>query len=83
MITVVPRRLARHATSDDGIDDVIARVAARLRPIRGSLPPAELDALAHDIVLDVARFVLRWAEGTTAASADQPGELNRPSGVRA
>jgi len=44
------------------VDRVIARVAARLRPIRGPLRPAELDALAQDIVLDVARFVLEWTE---------------------
>jgi hypothetical protein len=50
------------ATDDEGVDDVIAPVAARLRCIRGPLPAVEFDAVADDIVLDVARFVLEWAE---------------------
>jgi hypothetical protein len=52
-------------TGDERVDDVIARVAARLRVIRGPLPAVEFDAVAHDIVLDVARFVLDWTERDT------------------
>ena len=46
----------------DALDDLMARVALRLRQIREPLPPAELDTLVHDIVLEVARFVLEWTE---------------------
>jgi len=47
---------------DERVENVIARIATKLRLIRGPLPPVEFDAVAHDIVLDVARFVLEWAE---------------------
>ncbi|HEX6057445.1 MAG TPA: hypothetical protein VFZ11_00410 [Gemmatimonadaceae bacterium] len=59
---------------DDGIEDLMSRVVDELRSIRGSMPQAELDAMAHDIVLDVARFVLRWAEG---AGEDAALDLTR------
>ena len=51
---------------EDQIDDVMARVAAKLRQIRGPLHPADLDALVNDIVLDVARFALQWTDGIEA-----------------
>ncbi len=57
------------------IEDVIARIASRLRLVRGSLRPLEFEALAHDLVLEVTQFVLRWAEEGSADGRDlEPAE---------
>ena len=62
---------------DDRIEDVMSRVVDELRSIRGPMPQAELDAMAHDIVLDVARFVLRWVEATgEEAASDRDAALD-------
>ncbi len=43
-------------------DALVARTAARLRAACSPMPAAAFDALVHDVVLDAARFALRWAE---------------------
>ena len=53
---------AHHARPAPDFDQLIARTAARLRPVCRSMPPAAFDALVHELVLDATRFTLRWAE---------------------
>ncbi len=67
-----PVHLIRTREADAGaecIDDVVARLYARLRPVCGALPPEALEALVQELVLDVTRFVLRWEEEAAEEAA--------------
>lgn len=84
-----PRLQLEDQTSTDtmqeaSFDEVLGDVAARLRSVRSPLPRAELDALVQEVVLDVARFVLRWVESGGAAAGAPPPErrsiVRRPAG---
>jgi hypothetical protein len=57
------------------VDQLIARVAGRLRRARTPLPEEQLRRLAEDVVLDTVRFALGWVEspvGGAAPSGDAP-----------
>lgn len=66
------------AAHDDHIDDVIGRVAQRLRQLGRPLHPVDVDALANEIVLDVSRFVLGWQEGAADAQL-RPADARVPA----
>jgi hypothetical protein len=57
---VPPGGVGARPASD--FDALVARTAARLRAACRPMPAAAFDALVHDVVLDAARFALRWAD---------------------
>ena len=56
----------------ESVDQLIARVAGRLRGIHAPLPEEHLRGMAEEVVLDAVRFVLGWVEAP-AGDAASPG----------
>lgn len=51
------------------VDQLIARVAGRLRSAHPQLPEHRLHELAEEVVQDAVRFVLGWVEAPVDADA--------------
>ena len=57
------QRAADYPVADERLAPLRASIAGRLREAGVALPPGEFEAL----VLDMARFALRWSEDEVAA----------------
>lgn len=51
------------ADGEASADALLARVAARLRPVCRPMSATAFEALVQAVVLDTARYALGWAEG--------------------
>lgn len=59
----VDQRASADAGETPGhVDDLVDSIVTRLRSVVRPMPADELDELAHEVVLDVTRFVLAWTE---------------------
>ncbi|HEY8310695.1 MAG: hypothetical protein ACHQQP_08180 [Gemmatimonadales bacterium] len=57
-----PRAGATSEPDDPGFADLIARVTQRLDALGAQVCATELNAVVLEVVQDVARFTLSWAE---------------------
>lgn len=62
------------------VDDLVDSIVTRLRSVVRPMPADELDELAHEVVLDVTRFVLAWTESPYDAALATGGSGSRHEG---
>lgn len=61
------------------VDALVESVVERLRAVARPMAADELDRLAHEVVLDVTRFVLAWTEPPYDAALGAEGVAAPPA----
>jgi hypothetical protein len=61
---------ATSSDDDPGFSDLVARITRRLHALGTQASQEQLDATVLDLVQDVAKFTLAWAEPKTVAGEE-------------